>query len=71
VTILTLRLILGAERSTLRCDIADADLQDLLFSTSSARAVLTSRGAYILYLFSAVQVALFLISDFIYDFRFM
>jgi len=70
-TIFTLRLILGAERSTLKSDIANADLQKLLFSTSSTRTVLTSRGTYILYVFSAVQVALFLISTFVYHFRFM
>jgi hypothetical protein len=70
-TIFTLRVILGTQPSNLKSDIVNIDLQKLLFSTSAARTVLTRRPAYILYLLSALQFALFLIATFVYNFRFM
>jgi hypothetical protein len=47
-TIMTLRLILGTQPSNLESDIINMDFQKLLYSTSSARTVLTSRPSYIL-----------------------
>jgi hypothetical protein len=70
-TIFALRLILGTQPADLTSDILNKDLQALLFSTSSARVVLASKPAYVLYLLSALQFVLFLTATFVGHFRFM
>lgn len=70
-TIFTLRIILGTQPADLTSDILNTDLQKLLFSTSSARVVLTSKPAYALYSLSVLQFALFVIAAFVNNFRFM